>query len=64
MRIQESDPGEFSTHLLCEVVDLSPSSFYYRVTTQPDLGRPLAGRCVSGLGSRHDPSTIVPPRPA
>jgi hypothetical protein len=59
MRIQESDPGEFSTHLLCEVVDLSPS-----VTTQPDLGRPLAGRCVSGLGSRHDPSTIVPPRPA
>jgi hypothetical protein len=34
------------------------------VTTQPDLGRPLAGRCVSGLGSRHDPSTIVPPRPA
>lgn len=30
MRIQESDPGEFSTHLLCEVVDLSPSSFYYR----------------------------------
>ena len=36
----------------------------YEVTTQPDLGRPLAGRCVSGLGSRHDPSTIVPPRPA
>ena len=47
---------------VCRSIYLSRLGFL--VTTQPDLGRPLAGRCVSGLGSRHGPSTIVPPRPA
>ena len=51
------NPGEDRDYLAAHMQSI-------RVTTQPDLGRPLAGRCVSGLGSRHDPSTIVPPRPA